>query len=100
MRIVEITDKNRVWADINNVNIDVIKDTYSFLLKSLPIIIKMKSPNRSNIILGNVEDFVSVIDKILSIRYPDKEDIDIIQLNKDLVQMKNHVLTLSSQLKL
>lgn len=100
MKISEITDKNLSWIELNNINLTVIRKTYSILLNSLPVIIKLRSPSKSKIILGNVEGFVSTVDKILNISFPDAEDEDIIKMKSELTDMKNHILTISSQLKL
>ena len=100
MKIFEITDKNLSWSSLNGVDITDVKSSYNSLITALAVVTRLKSPSRSKIILGNVEDFISTIDKILSINYPDKDDNDIVQINKELIQMKNHVLNLASQLKI
>lgn len=100
MKISEITNKNLSWFTLNGVDITDVKSSYNSLITALAVVTRLKSPSRSKIILGNVEEFTSTIDKILDINYPDKDDTDIVQLTKELIQMKNHVLNLSSQLKL
>lgn len=100
MRIFEITDKNLSWSALKGVDIEAVKSSYNSLITALTILIRLKSPSRSRIILRNVEDFISTIDKILSINYPDKADPDIMQMNKELIHMKTHILNLSSHLKL
>lgn len=100
MKIYEITDKNKLWSEMNDIDINVIRNTYNFLAKSLSLLIRLNSPSRSKIILSNVESFISTIDKILNINYPDKNDEDIVTLNRELVKMKTDIINLSAQLKL
>jgi hypothetical protein len=85
---------------MRGVDIDSVKHTYDILEKSLNILIRLRSPSRSAMILNNVEEFISVIDSILNINYPDKNDPDIEKTNNELIEMKDRILELSSQLPL
>lgn len=100
MKIFEITDKNLSWSALKGVDIDNVKSSYNSLIKALNIFIRLKSPSRSKMILNNVESFVSTVDKILNISFPDKNDEDIIKMKYELTEMREHILSLSKQLKL
>lgn len=100
MKIYEITDKNKLWSEMNDIDINLIKNTYNFLANSLPLLIRLNSTSRSKMILSNIESFVSTVDKILNISFPDKNDEDIIKMKYELTEMRGHILSLSKQLKL
>lgn len=98
MKISEITDKNITWNNINGINIAEIQSTYKNLINALLTIVSLKSPNRSAIMLNNVHDFIELVNRILQSTYPDKDDPDIVMLKAELLDMKQHILNLSSQL--
>lgn len=98
MRIYEITDRNRSILAISYIDLSNIDFEYNKLEKLLTILIALKTPSRNRRVLNDIENFESLISKVLKNKLLDRTDPDIIELLEKLNKMQRHINDLRSQL--
>lgn len=64
----------------------------------MTILIALKTPSRNRRVLNDIENFESLISKVLKNKLLDRTDPDIIELLEKLNKMQRHINDLRSQL--
>lgn len=92
MKIYEITDKNKTWNSLNNIDIQTVRDTYNDIVRATELAVKLKRTSMMLAIQQMITELIDKIDKILKINYPDFDDQDVIDMKVELTQYRDSLL--------
>jgi hypothetical protein len=86
MKIFEITEPNKMYIDLNSLDIELSSD-FKLIIELKELLIKLKRKSNLKILLGNVSMLEQKIKLILLFPFPDDTDPDIIKLKQDASNM-------------
>lgn len=92
MKIYEITNKNKTWNSLNNIDILSVRDTYNDIVRAAELAVKLKRLSMMLAIQQMIIELIDKIDKILKINYPDVDDQDVIDMKVELTQYRDSLL--------
>jgi len=96
MRITEITEKNRGWSGLQSVY-PISQSEFEGIIDYL-LLLKDKSPLTVSASMPVIEEFMSRIDKFLSVSWPDEDDKHVEILRESMQHMRDTVNDLVSKL--
>lgn len=97
MRIFEITKRNIDWLILQGVEPNFSKD-YELLVSLVDVITIVKHTSKYPNVLAMIYDLETKIDKFLTLKLPDKLDLDITNLKNNAVKIKHHLSKLKERL--
>jgi hypothetical protein len=98
MKIQEITNPNKVWQSIANINVDAdliyIRETSETFIKAWNLIIQ--SPRLHAIHKQNLNNFIQKVDDFYKslLKFPDQRDQDLINIKENILSVKENLLRL------
>lgn len=98
MRIHEITDKNLVWKAFYGFDFN-FETEYQLAANVCNTLIRLKRINQYQIGLNHINDFKERAYKFLNAKPFDPEDLDVIELQRQVKGMISHLDQLSAKLR-
>ena len=95
MIIKEITDQNKLWMSLNDINFDQLYLSCQTFIDYWPLLLGMRSPSRTDVHYNNLQELIGLAESIVVQidHFPDQSDPDLLEVKNTLTnyctQMKN-----------
>jgi hypothetical protein len=99
MKINEITDKNASWANLSNIDIADIYNSYKVIKEAWPKIVSSRSPTLIQVHKQNLIKFMELLFdiEVKLVLFPEINDPDLLQIKNDITKIKQEINILIQQ---
>lgn len=93
MRISEITDSNKMWATIKDIDLWYAINSFDIIIQTWPLILRSRSPTLIAVHKQNLQEYLNLVNTLTDDinNFPDQSDSDLIEIHKKLLAIADAI---------